>query len=875
MISTKLPYSFLAEALNVSPDDFIKEITKCCTYKRLTDSMNNIIDELTKINVNMNAMRLYNAETLEAWNNYVKKNKWDYWKDDGVSSLFEFVRSFGKECLKIDQDEPVFKIEKTKIWQSVSYLCGEDLFVTSQFATKYIDDNIAPHDFQWNYILNSDFYALNNLIRQRKLIENHYHLWGSAPNLDLSWIYLMNNPYGQDKRFEELLKEDTSFYSKISSYQETNQTDIYTMVKIAARIRMWLYKTCILNEKTPNVYVVLSDITDILNIGADLQVSELGEDIGLYKFKNKYKSYDTVVDYAIDDKTVSSDKNNSYIVGERCLYYNCLRHIYHYKDMKYKSDEVQVLFYLYILIKNRFGTIFIQLNNKSGFQNFKEYQDRKSDLIKHTPYLSMAAKMAVQENIYENNLERLEIRITPSNTSNKLSETIKWIDDNVVKKPFELLLNDNPNNSPISDKYFYVIHFIKGQKMVWNEEKADLPICRENKKRGDFEKQAKAIRKLRKKRLYGAYEICGIDAASNEVNFRPECFGQVFRYLSNTKTDNESHFSLNEKPLPDLHKTYHVGEDFYDIIDGLRAVDEAVRFLELGNGDRIGHGVVLGIDVNDWYKKHPNVAIPIQNILDNIAWTLDKIRKWNLNVTAGMYEKLKVAFDNYYDQLYNCNKAYKNYSPDLLAYIKAWKKRGDNPECYSSMSFNPNVLANHSFTEWDRCAIRKKHAFKDIKNNLVVYDIIHRYHFDAKLKKLAKEIIYYTTEPEFIELTKHLQIRMRNYLLEKGVAVESCPSSNFLISNLDDFKEIPTFNLFPIVESHDNFIRLNVSINTDDQGVFYTSLQKEYAMLAGTLREQKDENGLRIHSDDKILNWIEHLINNGKQQCFRSIDNKM
>lgn len=871
MISTKLPYSFLAEALNLSPDDFIKEITKCCTYKGLTTSMNAIIDELTKVNVNMKALRRYNTETLEAWNRYVKKNKWDYVKDDDISSLFEFVRSFGKECLKIDQDEPVFKIEKTNIWQAVSYQCGEDIFVTSQFATKNLDDAYSLKDFQWNYILNSDFYVLNNLIRQKKLVENHYHLWGSAPNMDLSWIYLMNNPYGQNGRLEDLLKEDTSFYRMISSYQETNQSNIYTLVKIAAKIRMWLFKTCILHEKSQNVFVILSEINDIIKIGTDLQAAELGEDIGLYRFKNKYRAYDTVVDYAVDDESVSSKKNNSYIAGERRLYYHCLRHIYHYKDLKYRSDEVQVLFYLYVLIKSRFGTIFIQLNDKTGFQNFKEYQDRKSVLIKNTPYNSMAAKMAVQENIDENLLERLEVRITPSNTSEKLSESIKWIDENVATKTFDSLFTDKSQNAQISDKYFYVIHFLKGRKMVWNENKNGLPICRENKKRGDFEKQAKAIRDLRKKRLYGAYEIYGIDAASNEVNFRPECFGQVFRYLANTKTDNGSHFSLNEKPLPNLHKTYHVGEDFYDIIDGLRAVDEAVRFLELGNGDRIGHGVVLGIDVNEWYKKHPQVAIPRQNILDNIAWVLDKIRKWNLHVSAELYAKLKMAFDNYFDRIYYYNKSYESCGPDLLTYIKAWKMRGDNPECYSSKKYDPDMLVNNSLTEWDRCAIRGKHAYKDLKNNPYVYDLIHRYHFDAKLKKQAREIECYAIEPEFIELTKQLQIKMRNYVLEKGVAVESCPSSNFLISNLDEFKDIPTFRLFPIRESHDDFIRLNVSINTDDQGVFYTSLQKEYAMLAGTLREQKDENGLRIHSDDKILNWVEHLINNGKQQCFKKI----
>lgn len=870
MLSIKPPYSFLVATLNISPDVFIEEMVKCYVFSRWVDSMNAIIDKLTLVDVNMRSMREYNAETLDAWNGYVKKNKWDCWKSPNVCSLFEHIRGFGKECLTIEQDEPVFKIEKTQVWQSVSLHCGEDIFVTSIFATNNLDYNFSPLGFQWNYILRSDFNQLNNLIKQRKIVENHYHLWGSAPNIDLSWVYLMNHPYGQEKRFDTLLKKDTSFYGSIASYQETRQSNIYTLVKIAARIRVWLFQTCVMGEKSDDASEVFSKIKDVLYLGLDFESSEVDENIGLYRFNNGYEAYGTVVDYAIDANGVVLEKNNSYISGERRLYYSCLRHIYQYNDSDYRSGEVQALFYLYLLIKNRFGTIFIQLNEKTGFQNFKEFQDRKGILINKTPYQLMAGKMAITENIDENNLEQLEVRISPSNTPEELSESIKRIDDNIVGKSFELLRFDKQSDRTMS--YFYVLHFLKGRKMVWNE-KNELPICREFEKRRDFEKQAKSLRELRRKRLYGAFLIRGIDAASSEVNFRPECFGQAFRYLSNTKTDNESHSPMDRKPLPDLHKTYHVGEDFYDLIDGLRAIDEAVDFLELGNGDRIGHGVVMGLDVNEWYNRHKNIAIPVQNYLDNIAWILYKIREWNLNISTGLYEKLKEDFDHYFDILYYCNEQdqSKRIIPDLVAYIKAWRLRGDNPDCYATKEFDPEVMAKKSYTEWDRSAIRQKHSFKDLEKNPIVYKLIHRYHFDSQLKKLAQETMCYSAEPEFIELTKQLQIKMRNFVLEKGVAVESCPSSNFLISNLVELNEIPTFNLFPIRESHSDFIRLNVSINTDDQGVFFTSLQKEYAILAGTLREQRDSNGLRIHSDDKILNWIEHLINNGKQQCFKDL----
>lgn len=41
--------------------------------------------------------------------------------------------------------------------------------------------------------------------------------------------------------------------------------------------------------------------------------------------------------------------------------------------------------------------------------------------------------------------------------------------------------------------------------------------------------------------------------------------------------------------------TYHTGEDFLDIVDGLRAIDEALLFLQMEKGERLGHAMALGV----------------------------------------------------------------------------------------------------------------------------------------------------------------------------------------------------------------------------------------------------------------------------------------
>ena len=66
-----------------------------------------------------------------------------------------------------------------------------------------------------------------------------------------------------------------------------------------------------------------------------------------------------------------------------------------------------------------------------------------------------------------------------------------------------------------------------------------------------------------------------------------------------------------------------MGEDFLDIADGLRATDEAVQFLCMEKGDRIGHGLVLGVDPDEYYQnKRYSIYLRRQDYLDNLVWIL-------------------------------------------------------------------------------------------------------------------------------------------------------------------------------------------------------------------------------------------------------------
>lgn len=167
----------------------------------------------------------------------------------------------------------------------------------------------------------------------------------------------------------------------------------------------------------------------------------------------------------------------------------------------------------------------------------------------------------------------------------------------------ELLRDRNPGI--LLDGYSFGVENRNDRKQ---EIESDI-LCRHYQKRKNLKKQAFAIALFREKYPKEARRLKGIDACASEIGCRPEVFAQTFRYLSNhmvylsDRTSNEwiEHDKwLNEEekelmiknqemlqPIPQLRMTYHIGEDYLDIVDGLRALDEMIRFLKFNCGSRL------------------------------------------------------------------------------------------------------------------------------------------------------------------------------------------------------------------------------------------------------------------------------------------------
>ena len=85
---------------------------------------------------------------------------------------------------------------------------------------------------------------------------------------------------------------------------------------------------------------------------------------------------------------------------------------------------------------------------------------------------------------------------------------------------------------------------------------------------------------------------------------------------------------------------------------------------------------------------------------------------------------------------------------------------------------------------------------------------------------------------------------------EKGICIESNPSSNLKIGPFNRYDDLPLLRLKGIKAPRKH--RVSVSINTDDRGVFSTSIHNEYSLMAIALTKACVEAGERKYSNEEI-----------------------
>lgn len=887
------------------------------------ESMHNIIDEKKFVDLCQEEDNQYSKDDWENVRSIVVQEM-DR-EESGIgenSSVFNLLINYSERVLENCGDAVRCKYKELIKWRDISLKLDQDLFICSFIASQDIFMRNDRRFFDWDTIIKSNNIRLHNTL-SKGMSDNHFHLKGSAPTFKLSWISLMNDidcrKLDTKSDMENRLDKDID-----------GQLLIEDSIVIAAILRIILFrqlnKEVLNNDKETNK--IISILKQIISYDGcnnreylidkemiSLYSNELKNEINSLKYlfgkELMHKGRNVKVDYAITKNLNTEDKGTQLFIGERAFMYNCFKKIYsNNEEFLEKAD----LFYSYLILKNKIRAELVQQNKRVGFSNFSDYQGRKCIYLRRgTALYDSVEPLAVLTSIKNQNLKSLEARVIPKKSVydnvTGLRDCDKRIDEYIYAdkenywtrsiKDTELFFSrgdsegeqkiilDSQSVQKISaikqgfeNKYFYVYHFPKKVDDQLEKDELYKSIrCRHYSYRKELKEYSQQIAALRENFQTAASRVLGIDACSNELVTRPEVFGQAFRFLKGHLPICEYKREFHDgRSLAKLRATYHVGEDFLDVIDGLRAIDEAIEFLELTHGDRVGHAIVLGIDIKEWYSKKANrVYLTKQDLLDNIAWLISKIKNFNIEAGPDSIDKLISIYNKYYVEIYTEKVEYNKLQNDINymsktsvvpvdTYINAWKLRGNDPEAYFDLDKEKTSIGY-----WDRCALKNK------EDNYLIKNLYHRYHYDTVVKDEGNKKVAFKVEEYMIDIIVEVQKCMQIFVRERGIGIETNPSSNVLISNFKRYDKHPILNMYNIgieKENEQEKPQLFVSINTDDQGVFDTLLENEYALMAIALEKVKDAKGQPLYNQSQIYDWINRVREMGIEQSFRIINGK-
>lgn len=342
--------------------------------------------------------------------------------------------------------------------------------------------------------------------------------------------------------------------------------------------------------------------------------------------------------------------------------------------------------------------------------------------------------------------------------------------------------------------------------------------------------------------------IRGLDVAGDETATPIEVFAPVIRWL---RRPPQRVSGPGRRPLmPRLHLSIHAGEDYNHLLSGMRHMDETVRFCQMDQGDRIGHGLALGIAPGEWIRHQQEVFISCDEHLDNLVWA------WHYAVAlsgrwpdaAAVALRLAARIDIYAPYVYRDHG--RKLEPSEL--FRAWLLRQNCP-----VSWNEHRIRNTPHTKLRSFV---PDADRDTEHgNEMPHTLYQEYHRQGRAHSKSKrdhvvlvrcgeqlpsadrpwEDWMSRLELDFMEA---LQDHLITQYSRKGLTIEVNPSSNVYVGRIPDYHHHPIFRWHPPDPEllkpgarHNRFgLRagpLSVCVNTDDPGIFPTSLSNEFHLL--------------------------------------------
>lgn len=333
-------------------------------------------------------------------------------------------------------------------------------------------------------------------------------------------------------------------------------------------------------------------------------------------------------------------------------------------------------------------------------------------------------------------------------------------------------------------------------------------------------------------------EVVGIDAAANEMDAGPEVFAPTFHWLRKKWRERKK----------DIQITFHAGEDFVHLLSGLRMMVEAVEFLDMEQGDRIGHGTAAGIEPSLWMNRIGKTVKMRKG-----EWLDDLIIAYHLiSDNENKYNDLIQLLPKLHNQIVDLHKEIYGTFNSIKEMTDAWAFR----------KYDGDILRDYTHIDkFDFAEMGK--VTRMFEDNTAAKRLYRKYHFDTRVKEEYNKLYDVDIEKGLFtaENLYHIQKLVLNKIAMKGVALEVLLTSNTAISFYRESKDHHLEKWLGDDLDEEGMLTPPIVVGSDDPGIFMTNIYIEYARIA-TYLEQKG------YGYTERMHILEDLIKNGEYFKF-------
>lgn len=492
-----------------------------------------------------------------------------------------------------------------------------------------------------------------------------------------------------------------------------------------------------------------------------------------------------------------------------------------------------IMFYahLYLLIQNEYLHLKRQQEERNGFDAFSRVSRHKSLYRKEYLHDTFARILSSSESTGDS---VVEIRVQPRTLcAEGYLITEAW------REALKRLRKGYP-------KLVIVAHFVKKQGITAIKNMAAQLADKYAAVRLDMERDCKLLASYA---LYLSQQediSIGIDAAGDELLMPPESLAPVFRRF--------------ERECGISHKTFHCGEDFLHLIGGIRAVHDAVSFLQLGEGNRVGHATAIGISPSLWKQKMPDVLV-----LKKGEWLLDLIFAWRLLQPL----RLEHAVDLEHQLMPLANAVFEHAvdfglnMQNLLAF-------------YDARHLHPSKVRSVLSAD---CRLEESH---DSEVQLVIdflkkrgecgLRLLCHWHYNTKSRSVQEEEVEVPLNILDDATLVLLQQQVQRLIKKRNVVIETLPVSNVRISQYQDMRQHHLLRWLKVEGCYfEGDEMMTVCVGSDDPGIFVSDLKNEYYHIFANLM-QSGQTPARCMEYIRQLNEAGRIY--GFQQPIPRLENR-